>query len=236
MIVNADAKALEINGCAYLSQDEILLQEIWNNVDIHEENRKRFNLPTRLIAKTFVFRLIYGGSAYSYANDPDFTNVSTNEKFWQKVIDAFYEKYSGVYDWHKEIIQTVTMTGKLVMPTGRQYNYAPKPGWGGGLKWPETTIKNYPVQGLGADIMAIIRVDFARRFKQLNYGVLVSTVHDSIVVDIHKEYLEDTVKLFNNVFKDMPKRFYNLFNVEYNLPLKCECSYGNNMKELEEYK
>ena len=96
MLLQADAKALEWVCASYLSQDETAYKEIWNNVDQHTDNQERFGLPSRLIAKTFVFRLIYGGSAFSYANDPNFTAVSKSESFWQDVIDAFYKKYNGL--------------------------------------------------------------------------------------------------------------------------------------------
>jgi hypothetical protein len=56
MIVAGDVKALEVVTAAYLSQDDVLCKEIRDKVDIHEENRRRFNLPSRLIAKTFKFR------------------------------------------------------------------------------------------------------------------------------------------------------------------------------------
>ena len=69
-----------------MSQDKTAHKEIWAEVDQHTDNQLRLNLPSRLIAKTFVFRLIYGGSAYSYANDPDFASVSKSEKYWQDTI------------------------------------------------------------------------------------------------------------------------------------------------------
>ena len=56
MLLQADIKALEVVTAAYLSRDEVLCNEVRNKVDIHEENRKRFNLPSRLISKTFKFR------------------------------------------------------------------------------------------------------------------------------------------------------------------------------------
>ena len=56
MIINSDAKQLEINVAAYLSQDSILLDEVRNKVDLHEDNKNRFGLPSRLIAKIFAFR------------------------------------------------------------------------------------------------------------------------------------------------------------------------------------
>ena len=65
MLVNVDVKSLEIVVAAQLSGDKVLQREIINGEDIHANNMAAFKLPSRLIAKIFVFRLIYGGSAYS---------------------------------------------------------------------------------------------------------------------------------------------------------------------------
>lgn len=237
MIVNCDAKALEWVVGAYLSQDKIAREEILAKVDQHTLNQKAFNLPTRLVAKTFVFRLMYGGGAYSYANDPNFTDVSRSEKYWQKVIDAFYEKYTGLRDWHTKIVQEAVQKGQLVMPTGRTYKFELARDYRGELKAPETIIKNYPVQGLGADLMSIARVSFMKRFKDANInGKLVNTVHDSIVVDCAERHIQAVAGIFHNVFADIPTNYKRLFGAEFTLPLACEVSIGNNMKDLTEYK
>lgn len=231
MIVNADGRAIEWVAGTYLSQDKVAMQEIWDGVDQHTLNQEAFNLPSRLIAKTFVFRLIYGGTAYSYANDPDFTSVGYSEKKWQGVIDAFCMKYTGWDKWWTSLIQQATTTGKIINPaTRRCYEYTKVRG-----EWPQTTIKNYIVQGLAADLMAIARVSFMKRFKNADInGFLVNTVHDSIVVDVHKDDIERTAQLFADVFSSIPDNFYKLFGVEFNLPVRCEVSVGKNMKELEE--
>jgi len=235
MIINADAKALEWIVGTYLSKDKVAYQEIRDKVDQHSLNQKAFNLPSRLIAKKFVFRLMYGGSAYSYANDPDFTDVSSSEKFWQKVIDAFYTKYSGFRDWHTAIVKEAMESGQLVMPTGRIYTFEPKRDFRGELKAPETIIKNYPVQGTGADLMAIARVSFYNRFKKEKIdGIICNTVHDSIVCDVEDSEVERVVKLFHEVFKDLPTNFQRMFKVEFDLPMSCEVGVGKNMKELME--
>lgn len=215
--------------------------EIIGRKDIHSDNQAKFKLPAgeqgRLIAKIFVFRLIYGGSAYSYANDPSFMEVSTSEKYWQRVIDKFYEKYQGIYNWHIKILQEVTLNQRLVMPTGRTYDFYPKAGYRGEMKWPETTIKNYPVQGLGADLMAIARVDFAKRFWDSGLeGKLRSTVHDSIVIDVPNKHTDEIVSMFYKVFEDIPKNFEQIFKVCYNLPLFCSIKTGPNMGDLLDYK
>ena len=166
MLLQADAKALEWVCASYLSQDKVAYDEIWNNIDQHTDNQNRLGLPSRLIAKTFVFRLIYGGSAYSYANDTNFTSVSNSESFWQDVIDEFYKKYKGLNQWHKEIVAKAMRDRKITMPTGRVYNYEPEVKYGK-VKWPRTRILNYPVQGLGADLMAIARVSLSNRLKEI---------------------------------------------------------------------
>lgn len=56
MLINLDVKGLEVVGAAYLSKDAVLYEELRNDEDIHENNRARFGLPSRLIAKTFKFR------------------------------------------------------------------------------------------------------------------------------------------------------------------------------------
>ena len=165
MLLQADAKQLEWVGATYLSQDKTALDEIWASVDQHADNQERFGLPSRLIAKTFVFRLIYGGSSYSYANDPNFRDIG-NETFWQNVIDEFYKKYSGLKQWHDKIMEDAKRDRKLVMPTGRVYAYEPDIRFGR-AEWPRTKILNYPVQGLGADLMAIARVSLRNRLLNL---------------------------------------------------------------------
>lgn len=233
MILQADGKAIEWVAGTFLSKDKVAFQEIWDKVDQHTLNEEAFNLPSRLIAKKFVFRLIYGGTAHTYANDPDFTDVSTSEKFWQKVIDSFCEKYSGWNNWWTSLIQEATTTGKIINPaTGRTYEYEAKFG-----KWPITTIKNYIVQGFAADLMSIARVSFMKRFKDAKIdGILVNTVHDSIVVDVVDYEVQRTYELFVEVFNDLPANFEKVFGVPFDLPTRAEISFGPNMKELNEIK
>lgn len=140
-----DAKALEWRVAAWLSQDVVAIKEIVDKVDIHEENRKAFNLPSRLIAKTFIFRLIFGGTEWSYAKDPDFTDVSRDPEFWREIIDGTYRKYSGLARWHEDLVRRAISDGSITTPTGRRFAYAPYRDNHGNLKWPRTTILNYPV-------------------------------------------------------------------------------------------
>jgi len=233
MLINCDAKALEWVCALYLSQDKTGMKEYIDGEDIHTNNQRSFALPTRLNAKTYLFRLIFGGSAYSYAHDPDFTDVSVSEKYWQEVIDKTYRKYEGLGTWHNNLMREVVNTGRLLMPTGRVYTFKKEQG----KDFPRTQILNYPVQGLGADLMSIARVSLYRRMREANLkSLLVCTVHDSILVDSPKDEVRKICELMFAVFKDIPLNFKRLFGVEFNLPLRCEVSIGQNWGEMNEVK
>ena len=235
MLLNADAKALEWVCAAYLSQDKVAMNEIHNQVDQHTDNQARFGLPSRLIAKTFVFRLIYGGSAYSYALDHNFKDIG-DERFWDDVIKQFYKKYTGLGDWHEEIFEDAKMNAQLTMPTGRQYNFLPEISAYGKPKFPRTRILNYPVQGLGADLMAIVRVSLRNRLKGIGNLKLINTVHDSIMIDYDESTVskDKLVPIVRAAFEDVPKNFEKLFGKEFNLPMRVDIQVGKTWGNLEE--
>ena len=127
MLLNMDVKSLEVCVAADMAKDKVMIREITERQDMHKNNQDVLGLPSRLIAKVFIFRLLFGGSAYSYANDLDFAEVGYNEKQWQEVIDSFYNKYSGIASWHKRIIDEVMRTGKLLSPlNGRYFPFSPE--------------------------------------------------------------------------------------------------------------
>ncbi len=210
-----------------------MMEEIWNEFDIHSDNQQRLGLPTRLLAKTFVFRLLYGGTAYSYEHDPDFAGLG-NQAYWEEIISRFYSKYCGIKTWHRELEEAVKRNGKLIMPTGRVYYFEPFIK-GDKVTWPRTKILNYPVQGLGADIMSIARVTLWKRLKGIDGVKLINTVHDSIVLDIDEKKCDniDIASVIKSSFNDVPKNFEKLFGVEFNLPIRVEIEKGMDWANME---
>lgn len=197
--------------------------------DIHTANQQRFNLPSRLISKVFLFRWIYRGPAFAYSRDPDFMPVSTSQKYWQDVIDRYYSKYQGLYKTHMKYLQEVNQTGKLRSPLGRSYTFnRNKKG-----EFSEYEITNYPNQGLGADVMAVARVSAAARFSKYKLrSLLVSTIHDSITSDSPDDEVEIVKEIFLEVFKDLPKNIERAYGIKWNLPMLGEISVGPNLKDL----
>lgn len=241
MLINADASQLEWRVVAHLSEDKTAIAEILEGRDFHRENQDAFKLPSRLVAKVFLFRAIFRGPAYSYANDPFFSVVG-NQRFWQGVIDRFYEKYHGIAEYHERITKEVIESGRLVMPTGRIYEFEPKQRKGS-YEWPITDIANYPVQGMAADIMAIVRAALRTGLltnKELaRYIILLTnTVHDSIVLDVdNRDRAWYTVcREIDKAFKNAAKNFETLFGHPLLVPIGCEIEVGSNWLHMHKIK
>lgn len=234
MLVNVDVKGLEVVVAAELSKDKILMQEVRDKTDFHALNQAKFNLPTRTIAKIFKFKLLYGATAFGYSRDSDFIHVSTSDKYWQEVIDAYYEKYQGIRKWHNELINTAKRNGRLEIPSGRFYPITPDFSKRG-EPWPLTIIKNYPVQGFGADLVMLARL---QAFKNLRiagvHAVLISTIHDSIVADCPDEQVEKVGRILNQAVEDVPRLCKQVFGYEFSLPMTAEVQVGRNKKEMKE--
>lgn len=230
--LQADASQLEWRTAVELSGDPIGLAEIIEGQDTHSLNQVAFSLPSRLIAKIYLFRTIFRGSGWSFANDPDFMHVSAVPKFWDDVNEKFYKKYEGLDKKHKEWMEQILHGEPIIGPLGREWSVPLVHVPGKELKLPWTIVSNYPVQGTGADIMTIARISFYNRVKKLGIPCkFISTVHDSIVVDCESKYLQQLADIFYQVFDDLIMNIEKLFGYEWKTPLACECKFGPNMKD-----
>lgn len=238
-LISCDAKQLEWRTILFLSQDRVGIQEVIEDQDAHALNQVAFELPSRLIAKIYLFRTIFRGSGYSFAHDPAFMHVSTSPKFWDAIGEKFYAKYHGIDRCHKSWAEIVVSGAPIIGPFGREWTLSTR-NKQDEFFIPWTTLTNYPVQGTGADIMALARVSFARRLKSRMAerdgppAILVSTVHDSIVVDSPDELVQEIVNLFHQVFDDLVPNIKRMFGVDWNVPMACEVNVGPNEKDMEE--
>lgn len=231
MLATFDAQQLEWRTVAHNSGDKVALQEIVEGRDFHSENQAAFKLPSRLIAKVFLFRAIFKGSAYAYSVDNDFKHLG-GQKFWQQVIDRFYTKYSGIYSYHAKLMREATGTGQIVSDSGRIYKFAPRMKRGV-LTWPENDIVNYPVQGFSADLMSLCRISAWNRLKEYREKgevLFVNTVHDSLVLDMNLD-IHKAVEVSNIVrssFQDIPKNYKKIYGKDLLVPMDCDCKVGIN--------
>lgn len=232
-LLSCDAAQIEWRCAVELSRDFVGITEIIEGQDTHSLNEIAFSLPSRLIAKIYLFRTIFRGSGWAFANDNDFMHVSSSPKFWDGINEKFYKKYAGLDAKHHEWKDIVLAGQPIVGPLGREWFIPLVFTPGKEFKIPWTFLSNFPVQGCGADVMMIARISAFNRIKALGIPCkFISTVHDSIVVDCPTEYLQQVANIFYEVFDDLIKNIWKLFKYEWVVPLSCEVKYGPNMKDV----
>lgn len=229
MFVKVDAAQIEWRTALESSLDPVGIAEILNNEDVHANNQIAFSLPERLVAKRFLFRTIFRGSGWAFANDPDFMHVSTDPAYWDGQNEKFYKKYKGLDACHFKWAELVKQGKPIVGPLGRSWSIPMKEGF----KIPWTTLANYPVQGLAADVMMFVRISAYKRIKAAGYPCKwVATVHDDIKVDVPSEHVQQTTDIFHSCFDDLPKNIYKVFGYEWTVPMSCEAKAGMNLKNM----
>ena len=232
-LLQIDASQLEWRTALELSDDQVGIQEVLDGADAHSLNQVAFSLPSRLIAKIYLFRTIFRGSGYAFSMDNDFMHVSADSKYWDAVNEKFYKKYEGLNKQH-QVWKDLVVSGKVIeSPLGRSWKIEMGRTPRGELKIPWTTLTNYPVQGTGADIMMLVRISFFKRVKAAGIPCkLRSTVHDSILVDTPTEYMQRLVDIAYQVFDDLQANIWKIYKYKWTVPMTCECKYGVNMKDM----
>lgn len=248
MIIKCDAAQLEWRTKVFLSQDPIAMEEILENKDLHSDNQKTFGLPSRLIAKIFLFRLIFAdafgpngnsGPAYAYSQDNDFKGTSTSTKYWENVIEKFFEKYDGIKQHSLDLIREATTTGRVTSPCGMFWPFSPVMKYNGEMDWPRTTILNYPIQGLSAKLMEGARWEIRKKLigewatKYPKKVLLINTVHDDVEVDVDTdpEIVYNICIDLINAFRSMPTVFEKRYGIKWNVPMDGETKFGWNLAE-----
>jgi DNA polymerase I-like protein with 3'-5' exonuclease and polymerase domains len=240
MLIATDASQLEWRVCLELSQDPVGIREILQGADTHSLNQQFFGFAPgpegRHTAKIYLFRTIFNrGQGYAFTQDPDFMGVSTSIKFWDEIGKKFYTKYEYIDKLYDKNLSLIGKGKPLIGPLGREWFIEPFTNFKGELQLPVTKAVNYPTQGTGADVMMLARISFRNRMHMLpnaKYVKMISTVHDSIVLDGHEEHILPCAKLFNDVFADLPKNIEKIFGYKWSVPLACETKFGKDMKNM----
>ena len=218
-ISEIDFAQLEFRTAVFLSQDEQGMQDIKNGVDVHQFTADTIGC-SRQEAKGHTFKPLYGGMS-----------GTENEK---RYYEAFKQKYKGIAKWHEKL-QDEAITYKVVtLPSGREYAfpYAERMPWGGSSY--STIIKNYPVQGFAtADIVPLACINIQKLFDEYNIkSMLINTVHDSVVADIHPEEEDIAINLMQKGSANVINSLKELYGIEFNVPLDTEIKIGENWLDL----
>ena len=222
-ILEIDFAQLEFRTAVYLAQDKQGMEDIKNNIDVHQYTADIIGV-SRQDAKAHTFKPLYGGV----------TGTEDEKRYYTK----FLEKYKDIKKWHEKLQSEAIRYKRIKLPTGREYAfpYAERTPWGGSTYGPQ--IKNYPVQGFAtADIvpMACINIYKIMQDKGVK-SLLVNTVHDSIVADVYPGEEDVMSEIFKQGTSNVIPSLKTYYNINFNVPLDTESKIGINWLQMEDIK
>ena len=219
-ILEADFAQLEFRVSAYLSQDKIAMKEIEDGFDVHSYTARIISdageKTSRQEAKAHTFAPLYGATGFG--------RTPSQATYYKH----FTEKYKGIALWHSKLAKEVMNTGKVRIPSGREFSFPDVVRRRDGSVSHFTQIKNYPVQSFAtADIVPLILTHIAKKLEVLQSKV-VNSVHDSIVIDVHPDEIDTVISLVRNINDTMKVLIEQQFAISLNVPLLLEAKIGNN--------
>jgi len=225
-ILEADFAQLEFRAAAFLSQDEVAIEEVSTGFDVHAYTAKVISdagQPTsRQDAKAHTFAPLYGATGYG------------RTKAEAAYYEHFNDKYKGVAAWHSRLATEAIETQKIKAPSGREYSFPDVVRKASGRVSYFTQIKNYPVQGFATgDIvpLALLHIDMLLDNMK---SCVVNTVHDSIVIDVHPDEEKAVIEVINITNRELPNLITTRWGVNFNVPLLLESKIGNNWLDVKD--
>ena len=219
-ILEADFAQLEFRTAAYLSQDEVAIDEIKTGFDVHAYTASVISASgqstTRQEAKAHTFAPLYGATGFG--------RTEAEAKYYQD----FTKKYKGIALWHSRLAKEALEKRSITTPSGRQFSFPDVERRMNGSVSHFTQIKNYPVQSFAtADIVPLILYHIENRLELLQ-SCIVNTVHDSIVIDVHPDEINKVVFILKTINQDIHSIVNNQFGIDFNVPLLLESKIGDN--------
>jgi DNA polymerase I-like protein with 3'-5' exonuclease and polymerase domains len=219
-ILEADFAQLEFRVSAYLSQDKTAMKEIEDGFDVHSYTARVISdageKTSRQEAKAHTFAPLYGATGFG--------RTPSQATYYKH----FTQKYKGIALWHSKLAKEVMNTGKVRIPSGREFSFPDVVRRRDGSVSHFTQIKNYPVQSFAtADIVPLILTHIAKELEVLQSKV-VNSVHDSIVIDVHPNEIDTVISLIKNINNTMKALIEQQFAISLNVPLLLEAKIGNN--------
>jgi DNA polymerase I-like protein with 3'-5' exonuclease and polymerase domains len=199
-ILEADFSGLEFRVAGELSRDGQIIADILDGKDVHRDERQA--------AKAYTFAPLYGGMG---ANEPPH-------------VQRYFEEYFGIYDglskWHRKLMDGVLEHGIVRIPSGREFAFPNAQRLRSGRITNATNVVNYPVQSFAtADIVPLACIRALR---------LILTVHDSIVVDVHPDELDQVKNVLKDAMLGVKNDLIERFEYEPVLPFDIEIEAGTN--------
>ena len=229
VLLTADYSQFELRILAHITHEPRLVEAFSKDEDIHTITAASlFNIPVlevtkvqRRLAKTVVYAVLYGQSAFGLAQITGMSNMEAAD-----FIRRYHEKFPHIKDYVDSTLNQARKQGYVNTLFGRK-RFLPDMH---GLPHIERQALereaiNMPIQGGNADLIkiAMIRIQHAIEEKGMKTRMILQ-VHDELVFEVPVEELERSKTLAKRMMEGVAK---------LDVPIKVEMKVGKNWYEAE---
>ena len=227
VLVDADYSQIELRLLAHISGDEAMREAFLSGEDFHAVTASKvFNLPLdevtptlRSRAKAVNFGIVYGISAFSLAQDIHVRPFEAKE-----YMEAYLEKYHGVRDYKKRIVEQAKTDGYVATLYGRRRALPELKSSNFNTRaFGERVALNMPIQGTAADVIKLAMVHVAARLRAEGLkAALILQVHDELIVECPEAECERVKTVLREEMEGA---------ADFSVPLTCEAKAGRSWAE-----
>ncbi len=226
VFVGADYSQIELRVLAHMSGDEALIKAFNENQDIHKATAARvMGIPAeevtsaqRSSAKAINFGVIYGMSSFGLSLELDITRKEA-----QNYIDDYFKKHEAVKKFmdaqiafckEKGYVNTILGRKRYIKEINAKAYVVRQLG--------ERLAMNTPIQGSAADIIKLAMIVVYHRLLGMKSN-LVLQVHDELIIEAHKDELDDVKKILRDAMEHA---------IQLSVRLTVDLNVGDNWREL----
>ncbi len=229
VLLTADYSQFELRILAHITHEPRLVEAFSKNEDIHTITAASlFGIPAsevtkvqRRLAKTVVYAVLYGQSAFGLAQITGMTNLQAAE-----FIKRYHETFPHIKEYVDSTLNQARKQGYVNTLFGRKRFFPDMRGLSHNERQAlEREAINMPIQGGNADLIkiAMIRIQHAIEEKRLKTRMILQ-VHDELVFEVPVEELDRTKNLVKSLMEGVAK---------LDVPIKVEKKVGKNWYEAE---
>ena len=229
VLLTADYSQFELRILAHITHEPRLVEAFSTDEDIHtitaaslfEVQVPEVTKDQRRLAKTVVYAVLYGQSAFGLAQITGMTNLQASE-----FIKRYHETFPHIKDYVDSTLNQARKQGYVNTLFGRKRFFPDMRGLSFNERQAlEREAINMPIQGGNADLIkiAMIRIQHAIEEKHLKTRMILQ-VHDELVFEVPVEELERAKNLVKSLMEGVAK---------LDVPIKVEMKVGKNWYEAE---
>jgi DNA polymerase family A len=255
-----DLSQIELRLLAAASGDPTMVKAYFDGIDLHSLTASRiFGVPyehftkdymkflqskgkdeeakllelNRVTAKTTNFLTGYGGGAFGLQNVLTMNNIDKPIEECEKIIELFFDSYPSIRNLLQFYKKFILETDVAVSVFGRVRVFEEVRGDDREAKAKALRAGcNHLIQSTASDMMltALFSIENLMRHAGLE-SILVSTVHDSLVIDCVREELPEVHDIVTLVLNNFPEVFKSVFGPAFDtswmiVPFSGDCEVG----------